>query len=74
MKYALKGEKQTMKKIFRGIITFLAFLGISILPTLIFVDEQDRNFMLHRPEYWIASVIVAAVISWQFMQDNNSKK
>ena len=74
MKYALKGEKQTMKKIFRGIITFLAFMGISILPTLIFANEQDRNFMFHRPEYWIASVIIAAVASWQLMRDNNSKK
>lgn len=64
-----------VKEMCRNIIIFLVAMGVSILPTILLRPKEEANTLFRQPEYWVISVFIAAIVTWQIVQGiNNSKK
>ena len=63
-----------VKELCRSIIIFVVAMGMSvILPTLLLRTEDEIITLFQRPEYWVVSAFIAAVITWLLVRANSNK-
>ena len=63
-----------VKELCRSFIIFVVAMGMSvILPTLLLRTEDEIITLFQRPEYWVVSAFIAAVITWLLVRANSNK-
>ncbi|MCI9177183.1 MAG: hypothetical protein HFJ28_01025 [Clostridia bacterium] len=63
-----------MKKACRIIIIFMLAMGASILPTVLLKTKDEMNILFQQPKYWIITLFIAAIVTWQIVKATNDSK